>query len=88
MQDMELMQASGDTVSTVDDWSSVMGTTPTINGTNSQGTGSQRAKRPSWQGLQVHKSGTILTHSYMQTNKYKYDWIILDTCTLINLFCN
>ena len=27
MQDMQLMQASGDTVSTIDDWSSVTGTT-------------------------------------------------------------
>ena len=55
-QDAQLTQASGDTVSTIDDQSSVMGTTPTTNGTNSQGTASRGAKRPSWQGLQVHKS--------------------------------
>ena len=65
-----------------------MGTTPTTNGTNSQGTASQGAKRPSWQGLQVHKSGTIHTHSYAQTNKHMYDWILLDTCSSIDLFCN
>ena len=51
MQDTQLMQASLDTVSTIDDWSSVMGTRPTTNGTSSQGTASQGAKRPSWQGL-------------------------------------
>ena len=51
MQDMQLMQASGDTMSTIDDWSSVTGTTPATNGTNSQGTASQDANRPSWQGL-------------------------------------
>ena len=78
MQDAQLMQASGDTTNTVNDWSSVMGTTPTTNGT----------KRPSWNGLQVHKSGTIHTHSYVQTNKHMYNWILLDTCSLINLFCN
>ena len=65
-----------------------MGTTPTTNGTNSQGTASQGAKRPSWQGLQVHKSGTIHTHSYAQANKHTYNWILLDTCSLIDLFCN
>ena len=27
-------------------------------------------------------------HSYAQTNKYMYDWILLNTCLLINLFCN
>ena len=88
MQDIQLMQASEDTASTIDDWSSVTGTTPTTNGTNSQGTASQRAKRPSWQGLQVHKSGTIHTHSYAQTKKHMYDWILLNTCSSINLFCN
>ena len=46
-QDTQLMQASGDTMSTIDAWSSVMGTTPTTNGTNSQGTASQEANRPS-----------------------------------------
>ena len=65
-----------------------MGTTPTTNDTNSQGTASQGANRPSWQGLQVHKSRTTHTHSYVQTNKHMYDWILLDTCSLINLFCN
>ena len=79
MQDAQLMQASGDTMSTVNDQSSVTGTTPATNGTNSQGTASQGAKRPSWEGLQVHKSGTIHTHSYVQTNKHMYDWILLNT---------
>ena len=87
-QEVQMMQANGDTMSTINDWSSVMGTTPTTNGTNSQGTASQGAKRPSWQGLQVHKSGTIHTHSYAQTNKHMYDWILLNTCSSINLFCN
>ena len=87
-QDAELMQASGDTMSTIDDQSTVMGTTSATNSTNGQGTASQGAKRPSWQGLQVHKSGTIHTHSYAQTNKHMYDWILLDTCSSINLFCN
>ena len=36
MQDVQLMQASGDTASAVDDWSSVTGTTPATNGTNSK----------------------------------------------------
>ena len=81
MQDTQLMQASGDPVSTVDDRSSVTGTTSATNGTNSQGTVSQAAKRPSWQGLQVHNSGTIHTHSYAHTNKHMYDWILLDTCS-------
>ena len=85
-QDAQLMQASGDTMSTVNDQS--MDTTPTTNGTNSQGTASQEANRPSWQGLQVHKSGTIYTHSYAQTNKHMYDWILVDTCSSIDLFRN
>ena len=51
-----LKQASGDTISTIDDQNSVMGTTPTTNGTNSQHTASEEANRLSWQGLQVHKS--------------------------------
>ena len=72
MQDVQLMQASGDTTSTIDDQSLDMDTTPATNGTNSQGTASQEANRPSWQGLQVHKSGTIHTHSYAQTNKHMY----------------
>ena len=88
MQDVQLMQASGVTMSTDDDWSTMMGTTPTTNGSSSQGTMSQGANRPSWQGLQIHESGTIYTHSYVQTNKHRYDWIILDTCSLIDLFCN
>ena len=63
--DAQLMQANRDTTSTVNDQSSVVGTTPTTNGTNSQGTAtSQEANRPSWPGLQVHKNGTIYTHSY------------------------
>ena len=87
-QDAQLTQASGDTASTIDDWSSVMGTAPATNSTSSQGTASQGAKIPSWQGLQVHESGTIHTHSYVQTNKHMYDWILLYTCSSINLFCN
>ena len=50
-QDAQLMQASGDTISTIDDQSTMMGTTPTTNGSSSQGTASQGANRPSWQGL-------------------------------------
>ena len=88
MQDEQLMQASGDRMSTVDDQSTVVGTTPTTDSTSSQGTASQGVNRPSWQGLQIHKSGTIYTHSYAQTNKHMYDWILLNTCSLINLFCN
>ena len=88
MQDAQLMQTSVDTLSTIDDWSLVAGTTPAPNSTNSQDTVSQEAKRPSWQSLQIHKSGTIHTHSYVQTNKHMYDWILLDTCSLINFFCN
>ena len=87
-QEAQLMQANGDTTSTINDWSSVTGTIPTTSGTNSQGTASQGAKRPFWQGLQVHKSGTIHTHSYVQTNKHMYNWILLDMCSLIDLFCN
>ena len=49
-KDVQLMQASGDTMSTIDDWSTVMGTTPTTNDSSSQGTASQGANRPSWQG--------------------------------------
>ena len=82
------MQASGDTTSTINDQSSTTGTTPATNGSRSQGTASQEAKRPSWQDLQIHKSGTSLTHSYMQTNKHMSNWILLDTCSLIDLFCN
>ena len=87
-QDTQVMQASGVTISTDDDWSTVMGTTPTTNGSSSQGTASQGASRPSWQGLQIHKSVSIYTHSYAQTNKHMYDWIFLDTCSSINLFRN
>ena len=43
-QDAQLMQSSGDTMSTINDWSSVTGTTPATNGTNSQGTASQGEK--------------------------------------------
>ena len=88
MQDMQLMQACGDTTSTINDWSSITGTTPTTNGSSSQGTASQGVNRPSWQGLQIHKSGTIYTHSHVQTNKHMYDWILLNTCSSIDLFCN
>ena len=55
MQVMQLMQGSGDTMSTINDQSSVTGTTPVTNGTSSQGTASQGAIRQSWQGMQVHK---------------------------------
>ena len=86
MQDVQLTQASGDTMSTVDDQNSGMGTIPATNGTNSHSTASQEANRPSWQGLQIHKSGTIYTHSYAQTNKHMYDWILVDTCSSIKSF--
>ena len=66
MQDMQLTQASGVTMSTTNDQSTVAGTTPTTNGSSSQVTTSQRANRPCWQGLQIHNSGTIYTHSYAQ----------------------
>ena len=88
MQDMQLMQPSGYTASTIDDQSSVTGTTPATNSTSSQGTASQGARRPSWQRLEFDKSGTIHTHTYAQTNKHMYDWILLNTCSLIDLFCN
>ena len=88
MQDAQLAQASWDTMSSIDDWSSIMGTTTATNSTSSQRTASQGANRPSWQGLQIHKSGIIYTHSYAQTNKHMYDWILLNTCSLNNLFCN
>ena len=88
MQDVQLTQASGVATSTNDDQNIVSGTTPTTNGSSSQGTTSQGANRPSWQVLQIHKSGTIYTHSYAQTSKHMYDWILVDTCSLINLSCN
>ena len=88
MQDVQLTQASGVTMSTDNDQSTMTGTTPTINGSSSQGTTSHRANRPSWQGLQIRKSGTIYTHSYVQTNKHMYNWILHNTCSLIDLFCN
>ena len=88
MQDAQLTQASGVTMSTNDDQSTVMGTTPATNGPSSQGTTSQGANRPSWQGLQIHKSGTTFPHICAQTNKHMYDWILLNTCSSINLFCN
>ena len=88
MQEAQLTQASGDTTSTIDDQSLVMGTTPATNGTNRQDTASQEANRPSWECLQVHKSGTIHTHSYAQINKHIYNWILLNTCSSINLFRN
>ena len=88
MQHAQLMQASGATTSTIDDQSTIMGTTPAANSTSSQGITSQGVNRPSWQGLQIHKSGTIDTHIYAQTNKHMYNWILLNTCSSINLFCN
>ena len=50
MQDAQLMQASGVTISTDDDWSTATGTTPVTNGSSSQGTASQGTNRSSWQG--------------------------------------
>ena len=88
MQDVQLTQASGVATSTNDDQNIVSGTTPTTNGSSSQGTTSQGANRPSWQVLQIHKSGTIYTHSYAQTSKHMYDWILVDTCSLNNLSYN
>ena len=67
MQDVQLMQASVDTTSTVDNQSSVAGTTPTTNGQNNQGTASQEANRPSWQGLQIHKR----VEQFIPTAMYK-----------------
>ena len=45
MQDAQLTQAGGVTMSTNDDWSTMTGTTPTTNGSSSQGTASQGANR-------------------------------------------
>ena len=67
MQDAQLMQASGDTMSTINDWSTVMGISPVTNSSNSQGTASQGANKPSWQGLQIHKSGTIYARVMCKT---------------------
>ena len=46
-QDVQLTQASGVTMSTDDDWSTMTGTTPATNHSSSQGTASQGANRPS-----------------------------------------
>ena len=43
MQDVQFMQARDVTMSTADDWSTLMGTTPAMNGSSSQGTGSHGA---------------------------------------------
>ena len=48
MQDVQLMQSHGDTMSAINDQSSITGTTPTTNSPNSQGTASQEANIPSW----------------------------------------
>ena len=88
MQNAQLMQASGVTMSTDNDQSTVMGNTPSTNCSSSQGTTSQGANRPSWQGLQIHTSGTIYTHSYVQPNKHMYNLIPLNACSSIDLFCN
>ena len=85
---MQLTQASGVPMSTDDDQSTVMGTTPTTSSLSSKGTASQGAKRPAWQDLQTHRSDTIYTHSYVQSNKHMYNWILLNTCSSIDLFCN
>ena len=84
---MQLTQASGLKMSNDDDWSTVMGSTPVTQGSSSNGTAIQEEIWPAWQWLQTHKSGTIYTHSYLQTNKHMYDWILLDTCS-INLIYN
>ena len=47
MQDAQLTQASGVTMSTNDDESTMMGTTPATNSSSSQGTASEGANRPS-----------------------------------------
>ena len=60
-QDVQLIQASGVTMSTNADCSTMTGTTPATNSSSSQGTTSQGANRPFWQGLQIHKNGTIYT---------------------------
>ena len=85
---MQLTQASGARMSTDHDWRTIMGATPTSQGLSSKGTASQEVIRPAWQCLQIHRSGTIYTHSYVQTNKHMYDWILLDTSSSINLFWN
>ena len=72
-QETQLTQASGVTMSTNDDQSTMTGTTPTATSSSSQGTASQGANGPSWQGLQICKSGTIYTYSYAQTNKHMYN---------------
>ena len=64
------------------------GSTPATSCLTSQGTATQEADRPTCQCLQIHKSGTIYTHSYVPTNKNMYNWILLNTCSLINQFCN
>ena len=64
MQDVQLTQAIGVTMHTNNDQSTMTGTTPTTSNSSSQGTASQDANKPSWQGLQMHKSGTIYTHNY------------------------
>ena len=86
MKDVQLTQSSVVTTSTIDDWSNMMGATPATNSSSIQSATSQGSNRPSWQGLQIHKSGTIYTHSYAQTNKQMYNWILLNTCSLINHF--
>ena len=48
MQDVQLMQASGVTMSTNDNWSTMTGTIPATSGSSSQGTAGQGASRPSW----------------------------------------
>ena len=88
LQDKQLTQTSGNRTSTNDDWSTVMGSTPATIGLTSQDTTTLEVGRPPWQCLQIHKSGTIYTHSYVQTNKYMYDWIFLNTCSSIDLYCN
>ena len=66
-QDVQLTQASGVTTSTDGDWITI-GTTPTTNGSTSQGTASQGANRPSWQGLLTRVEPFIPTVMHKPTS--------------------
>ena len=88
IQDAQLMQACGVSMSTNNDWSTVTGNTPQPTAQAAKAPQVKGANRPSWQGLQIHKSGTIYTHSYAQTNKHMYNRSLLDTFSSIDLFCN
>ena len=85
MQDAQLMQASGVTTSTDDDQSTVMGTTSATKGSNSQGTVSQGANRPSQQGLEIYKGGTICMLGSSSIHVHQLICLVIDsmcaTCT-------